>query len=500
LRSSQFSQVFFEYHTYNAYKECLDIHELTLSGVWALWGWLQHVSLLFASTDPDIVIAALQTLAAFVKKPVQSNRAMRWHGDTTLNARLFSLSQGWGGKEEGLGLLACAVDNGCDANACRLGATLHFEFYTENDSSSSHGEINPSGLRVIHIPDLHLRLEEDLQLLKQLVDQYQVPSNLRFSLLTRIRFARAFANLSSRRQHIRIRLLAFTVLLQSNPDHEDLTAFFINEPEFVDELVTVLRYEDTVPEEIRLLAILALAAQSQDRPRQSNVLNVISAGGHRGILPSLMQKAIGSITEGSSGCSVAFVEALLSLVTVLVSSSSGCAALREAGLIPTLLPLLKDMDPQHMHLVSAAVHILEAFMDYSNPAGTLFRDLGGLGDTVARLKLEVTRVADGAKSEKEEPKAGTKGKAAMVYTPPLYQLGYEDVDSQSSQVTGQAETLIPYHQRLLLKALLRAIALGTYAPGTHTRLHISEESDLPFCLCTIFRYTSCLGNLLFNVL
>uniref|UniRef100_A0A7I4AEX4 HECT-type E3 ubiquitin transferase n=1 Tax=Physcomitrium patens TaxID=3218 RepID=A0A7I4AEX4_PHYPA len=458
----------------------------------------EHVSLLFASTDPDIVIAALQTLAASVKKPVQSNRTLRWQGDATLNACLFSLSQGWGGKEEGLGLLACAMDNGCDANACKLGSTVHFEFYAESDSSSSHGETNAPGLKVIHIVDLHLRPEGDLQLLKLLVDQYQVPSHLRFSLLTRIRFARAFANIESRRQHIRIRLLAFTVLLQSNPDHEDLTAFFINEPEFVDELVTVLRYEDTVPEDIRLLAILALAAQSQDRPRQTNVLSVISAGGHRGILPSLMQKAIGSITEGSSGCSVAFVEALLFLVTVLVSSSSGCAALREAGLIPTLLPLLKDMDPQHTHLVSAAVHILEAFMDYSNPAGTLFRDLGGLGDTVARLKVEVSRVEEGVRFEREELKAGSKGKTAMSYTP-LYQLGYEDVDSQSAQVTGQAETLIPYHQRLLLKALLRAIALGTYAPGNSARLPISEESALPYCLQTIFRHAKEFGGGVFSL-
>jgi len=45
---------------------------------------------------------------------------------------------------------------------------------------------------------------------------------------------------------------------------------------------------------------------------------------------------------------------------------TGWAALREAGLIPTLIPLLKDMDSEHTCLVSAAVHILEAFMDYSN--------------------------------------------------------------------------------------------------------------------------------------
>jgi E3 ubiquitin-protein ligase HUWE1 len=103
----------------------------------------------------------------------------------------------------------------------------------------------------------------------------------------------------------------------------------------------MLQCEDTVPEAIHLFAVLALAAQSQDRPRQSNVLTVINAGGHRGILSSFMQKAIGSITEST------LVEALLSLFIVPVSFSTGCAALREAGLIPSLIPLLKDMDPEH---------------------------------------------------------------------------------------------------------------------------------------------------------
>ncbi|CAM6105472.1 unnamed protein product [Calypogeia fissa] len=445
----------------------------------------EHVSALFSSTDPEIVIAALETLAAFVKKPLQSNRAMRWHGDASLNARLFSLSQGWGGKEEGLGLLSCATEGGCDEDACRLGSTLHFEFYADgNPQEEDEGKVlvRPSGLQVIHIPDIHLRVEADLQLLKQFSDLYNVPLSLRFSFLTRIRFARAFVSLSSRRQYIRIRLLAFTVLLQSNPDHEDLTAFFINEPEFVNELVSLLRCENTVPESIRILAVLALAAQSQDRPRQSNVLSVISAGGHRGILPSLMQRGVGSVTGGTSNCSVEFLEALLSLVTVLVSSSSGCAALREAGLIPTLLPLLKDVNSLHVHLVSSAVHILEAFMDFSNPAGTLFRDLGGLDDTIARLNLEVSRVEEGAVDQQAELQVDSKGKASA------------DDTTGPDTTAVQSEFLIPYHQRVLLKALLRAIALGTYAPGSTGRLHTSQESSLPACLSIIFRHAREFGG------
>ncbi|KAH7849812.1 hypothetical protein Vadar_023370 [Vaccinium darrowii] len=46
---------------------------------------------------------------------------------------------------------------------------------------------------------------------------------------------------------------------------------------------------------------------------------------------------------------------------------------------------------------SMAVHILEAFMDYSNPAAALFRDLGGLDDTISWLKVEISYVENGSK-------------------------------------------------------------------------------------------------------
>ncbi len=132
------------------------------------------------------------------------------------------------------------------------------------------------------------------------------------------------------------------------------------------------------------------------------------------ILPSLMQETIGSITDGILGYSIPFVEVLISLVMVLVCSSTGCAALREAGLIPTLLPVFKGMDPEHTRLVSAAMHILEAFMDYSNSAGTWFRDLGGLNDTVAGLKLEEAYVEEGSQLHRAEVQVTTKGKAPVL--------------------------------------------------------------------------------------
>ncbi|XP_077221899.1 LOW protein: E3 ubiquitin ligase-like protein isoform X2 [Tasmannia lanceolata] len=442
----------------------------------------EHLSSLLASTDADVVEASLQTLAAFFKKTI-GKCSIR---DASLSSKLFSFSQGWGGKEEGLGLIACSVQNGCDPVAYELGNTLHFEFYAVDDSSKEtcDAEKLNRGLQVIHLPNVSSFHESDLELLNKLVTDYKIPPSLRFSLLTRLRFARAFGSFAARQQYICICLYAFVVLVQASNDADDLAAFFNNEPEFINELVSLSSYEDAVPEKIRILGILSLVALCQDRAHQPTVLTAVTSGGHRGILPSLMQKAIESITSDSSKWSVVFSEALLSLVTVLVSSSSGCSALREAGFIPTLLPLLKDTNSQHLHLVSSAVHVLEAFMDYSNPAAALFRDLGGLDDTICRLKVEVSYVE---KDPKEDSQCNRKGKQVVgssgeLDTQPLY-----------------PEALVSYHRRLLMKALLRAISLGTYAPGTTARIYGSEESLLPQCLCIIFRRAKDFGGGVFSL-
>lgn len=449
-----------------------------------------HLSLLLACTEADVVEACLQTLAAFLKKTV-GKYILR---DASLSSKLFAYAQGWGGKEEGLGLVACAVQNDSDATFCELGSSLHFEFYflNEHPNELPTTDQHTQGLQIIHLPNINARQESDLELLNKLVVEYKVPFSLRFSLLTRLRFARAFNSLASRQQYTCIRLYAFIVLVQACSDSDDLVSFFNNEPEFINELVTLLSYETAAPEKIRILSILSLVAVCQDRARQPTILTSVTSGGNRGILSSLMQKAIDSVLNGSSKWCVVIAESLLSLVTVLVSSSSGCSAMREAGFIPMLLPLLKDKDPQHLHLVSMAVHVLEAFMDYSNPAATLFRDLGGLDDTISRLKFEVSHVENGCSLQNSS-------------------IDLDISESSGSQVTANtspeldnmqplySEALVGYHRRLLIKALLRAISLGTYAPGATSRISGSEESLLPHCLCILFRRAKDFGGGVFSL-
>ncbi|XP_058209928.1 E3 ubiquitin-protein ligase UPL1-like isoform X2 [Rhododendron vialii] len=451
-----------------------------------------HLSSLLASTDADVVEACLQTLASFLKKTI-GKYIIR---DASLNSKLFAFAQGWGGKDEGLGLVTCAIDDGSEPIAYELGSTLHFEFYGSNEESSDEllaAELRTQGLKIIHLPNINAYQESDLELLNKLVMDYKVPPSLRFSLLTRLRFARAFSSLAARQQYTCIRLYAFIVLVQACGNTDDLVSFFNTEPEFINELVSLLSYDDAVPEKIRILSLLSLVALCLDRSRQPSVLAAVTSGGHRGILSSLMQKAIDSIVSNSSKWSIFFAEALLSLVTVLVSSSSGCAAMREAGFIPTLLPLLKDTDPQHLHLVSMAVHILEAFMDYSNPAAALFRDLGGLDDTISRLKVEISYVENGSK----EQCASTEVDSSECSSSQVGGAGSStELDNMQCLYS---EALVAHHRRLLMKALLRAISLGTYAPGSTARIYSSEESLLPHCLCSIFTRAKDFGGGVFSL-
>ncbi|RLN00081.1 E3 ubiquitin-protein ligase UPL1-like isoform X2 [Panicum miliaceum] len=314
--------------------------------------------------------------------------------------------------------------------------------------------------------------EDDLSILKQCVDKFNVPPEHRFALLTRIRYARAFNSARTCRLYSRISLLSFIVLVQSSDAHDELTSFFTNEPEYINELIRLVRSEDFVPGPIRALAMLALGAQlaayasSHERARILSGSSIISAGGNRMVLLSVLQKAISSLNSPNDTSAPLIVDALLQffLLHVLSSSSSG-TTVRGSGMVPPLLPLLQDNDPSHMHLVCLAVKTLQKLMEYSSPAVSLFKDLGGVDLLSQRLHVEVQRVI------------GT-------------------VDGHNSMVTDavKSEEDHLYSQKRLIKALLKALGSATYSPGNPARSQSSQDNSLPVSLSLIFQNVEKFGG------
>ena len=285
-------------------------------------------------------------------------------------------------------------------------------------------------------------------------------------------------------------MLAFYVWFQSQPGHDETAAFFQKEGEIVSELVALLQAESAVPEDLRTLALRALAVQLLDRTRHTPVISAISSGGQTSLLSMLMHKAVGSVTGGQAAgidqgqYSMQFVEALLSLLGALVACSSGCAALSDAGVVPALLPLVRDTDPDHVNLVSAGVRILEAFMDFNAAAATVFRDLGGLQAMIHRLETEV-----GHNTEQMSTDEATPAPAAAASDQPSTSAAAPHVSTDTK--------LVPYARRVLLKSLLRAVALASYHHGNGMRGTEDDQSKLFACLKIVIERGQEFGGALF---
>ncbi|PPD77228.1 hypothetical protein GOBAR_DD25835 [Gossypium barbadense] len=246
---------------------------------------------------------------------------------------------------------------------------------------------------------------------------------------------------------------------------KDLT-FFANEPEYTSELIRIVRSEETIPGNIRTLAMLALGAQlaaysaSHDRARILSGSSISFTAGNRMILLNVLQKAVLSLKGSSDPSSLSFIEALLQFYLLHITSSSASGSnIRGSGMVPTFLPLLEDSDPSHMHLVYLAVKALQKLMDYSSSAVTLLRELGGVELLAQRLQIEVHRVT------------GISGgnDNSMVY----------------GEYSGYNDDLL-HSQKRLIKVLLKALGSATYAPANSTRPQNPNESSLPGTLSLIY--------------
>lgn len=582
------------------------------------------MTLLLACDDMEVVLGVLRVLGVYGKKPFQPGRTSRWHADPGLRARLLALAQGWGGKEEGLGLLACATvpDWGHDPKAAEAGASLHFEFYDAEgtvrgsapDAAAQEGAAigsvgargeaggvpDSTGLRAIDLKDVTGMKENDFELLKKLVRDWGVPKKLRFSLLTRLRYARRFSSLEDRQRLTTVRLMALLVLLLCSPDPEEMNTFFANEPDLISELTALVCEEHRVPLRLRTVGFGTLAVLAQDRPRHGALLTALSSSALRTLLPSMVQKSIralssdvsgigeqmakgmalvssqpepmdtsggmspgdaqggtegGGVPAGGQRCGtpggssssssssspsqreqLAFMEALLAFLYSLAVSSSGCVALRDLGIFPTLLPLVSDTRPAHLHLCTTALHILEAFMDLSNStAVSAFRESGGLGACALRLKTEVERVQEAAIAARASAgvpagaSAGASGGAGTaaaggatlpVATGPRDRKGKAEVKEDSAAataapgsntgsgteaVTATPEPILSPMHKSVVKALLRVVSQTAYssgapagAPGTQ-RLPLEVEADLLAAMRAIFSVSKDFGGGIFSL-
>eukprot|EP00198_Chlamydomonas_reinhardtii_P000104 XP_001689439.1 predicted protein [Chlamydomonas reinhardtii] len=310
------------------------------------------------ATDRDELLTATLHTLEVMVRKTQSS-SVRWQGSRELNGRLSAMCHLWGGADQGLDMTVCASEGATPSKqALAEATTLTFQFHPSGGASGSPTTITVPGVD---------RLGESAHALAaRLWQQHNVPAPQRFLLLSKARVAMRMGSLQGRRTVVTQRLLAHNILLNSMPTPDELAPLAGPESEFVSDLVSLIAAESGVPEPLRSLALRSLAS--------------------------------------------------------LVTSTAGGTALADAGVAGALLPLLRLRGSDHVGLVTAAVRVLEGYIDFA--AGTATAAFGdasnGLQELINRLVFEDSAAA----------------------SPPK----------------------VPYARTTLIKFLLRCLALACFSP------------------------------------
>nr|XP_043638137.1 E3 ubiquitin-protein ligase UPL2-like [Erigeron canadensis] len=422
---------------------------------------LEYFKLLLASTDPEVLIATLETLSALVKiNPSKLHASGKQVGcGSSINDCLLSLAKLLGAKKDGLSLYSYIMMD--EEPQIKLPSDIQtVQNLARASLSLTRDRANLQSMNVLHTVELDLTKVDDLSWTKLLIKQSNVPPEGRFSLLTRVRYANAFCSLKRRRQYSKVCLLAFMVLVQASDSHDELVSFFDSEPEYTNQLIKLVKSKKAVPGKIRTLAMHALGSQlaayssSDQRAQFLSGSRISFADENHMIFFEVLQEEISSLNKDDSDRSVAFVEALLQFYLLYVISASITErVIQGSRMIPTLLSFLRNSDPSHMHLVCLAVKTLQKLMDYSYSDVTLFNDLRGVDLLTDRLLIEVVQVIDSSDENL-------------------------NIDSQ----------------KRLIRVLLKALGSATYAPANSTRPREGHDVSLPVTLSMIIANVNDFGG------
>ncbi len=411
---------------------------------------------------------------------------------------------------------------------------MHFEFYVDlnegqankkleatlspKDNMDVEGEISEKskrdletagdqklepGQKILHVPNLHTFSESNVDMLRLLVTKYNIPEKYHFPLLVRIRLARAFPDLAARRDFIRINLLSFIVLAQVHMDLGALSSFFLYEPEFISELMALVRSDHSVPQDFRVLSLDALSALTADRSRLPKVISATGCTQHHGEIPSMIRKSVATLTGSVEHpiYTLPFIESLFSFLSSLMATPDGIAALNTAGVISTLLPLLRHTNPEHFPILLQCLSILEYYIagNSSNTAISLFRDLGGLELLTDRFNMEIEQIQKQREAEitldtadKGKEKENEESTSSSILDKTMRLEG----DELPHEHIGQ----LPHNQRTLLKIVLRVLLPFIQGGGRHnfTRLIGVTESAFPKSLKYVLDNYQYFGDRIFS--
>ncbi|CAG8444226.1 3604_t:CDS:10 [Ambispora leptoticha] len=467
-----------------------------------LYSSYEHLNDLLNTADLDV----LETVLRLVLRPAQrlsNQRALRTNFSISQD-RILTLAHAWGTKEYDLGMKDLAYDNVTIPEELKI---LTYQFYrhltpteaatgtssdtkkidtatataasttatttsiSNNTSTSSpkhkrKESTGGEGITVISVSNAHELGESDIDILKNVVEEYEVPEEFHFALLNRIRIATKINNSEKRKQLLIIRILAIAIMAHVIPEHVAQTKLFLYEPDIVANLAELVHPEQkNAPEkkEIQTVAFYALDGISRYRSKLGEVLNAINASANHGVLLYLLRRVIADLESENPKYPQEYLDALFALISCIISTQTGGTMVISAGIVPTLLQLLRNKKNGQEKNVTKAVVILDSLVYGFTTSFNTFCNANGVNILVDRIKDEVNFDIELANEIQGNSMEEIRASRSISST-----FGTKD-----------DEFILPYERSSLLKSMFKFVLHMMQTSGTADGLRNLIETSLP---------------------
>ncbi|XP_041093093.1 E3 ubiquitin-protein ligase HUWE1-like [Polyodon spathula] len=353
-----------------------------------LYSSIEHLTMLLASCDMQVVLAVLNLLYVFSKR---SNYITRLGSEkrAPLLTRLQHLAESWGGKDNGFGLAECCRDLPL-VKYPPSATTLHFEFYAEPSAEVKvERKTTSNTVHYIHIEQLDKISESPSEIMESLTLMYSIPKEKQILLFTHIRLAHGFSNHKKRLQAVQARLHAISILVYSNALQDSANSILYNG--LIEELVDVLQITDKQLMDIKAASLRTLTSivHLERTPKLSSIIDCTGTASYHGFLPALVRSCIQAmIGPWMEPYPHQFATALFSFLYHLASYDAGGEALVSCGMMEALLKVIKFLgdEQDQITFVTRAVRVVDLITNLDMAA---FQSHTGLAIFISRLEHEV---------------------------------------------------------------------------------------------------------------
>ncbi|GBC34534.2 DUF913-domain-containing protein [Rhizophagus irregularis DAOM 181602=DAOM 197198] len=480
-----------------------------------LYSSYEHLNDLLNTSD----LGVLEVLLRLILRPAQrlsNQRALRTNFNISQD-RILTLAHNWATKEYDLEMAQLASD---EVKIPEELATLNYQFYRhltpseaaettgdkkgdvagsvtstpqkgkrKDSASSTSGTKTGEGVTLISINNIRQYGETDMDILNNVIEEYDIPEEFHYALLNRIRIVNSIKSTESRRKFLIIRILAIAIMAHIVPEHVAQSKLFLYEPDIVANIAELVHPDRNIPIEIQTVAFYALDGISRYRSKLGEVLSAVNASANHGILLYVLRRVIADLDNNNPIFNQEYYDAMFALISYFITTQNGGTMVISAGIVPTLLQLLHNKNPQQSKNITKAVGVLDSLVYGFTPSFTSFCNANGVRILVQRIKEEVdygVQLVDDNQGDFMEDItiAGSSTSANLPATEPVTAL-------ETSDVT------LPYERSSLLKSMFKFVLHMMQSAGTADGLRNLIDTSLPDSIKKVFEQPKVFGSSIF---